>query len=192
MENTAKSSNENRVNGVDVRALGDTIKAVREDPDLGSACFRATNRWRGQALNETVIGDFYCAGEERSHKQKFVFRNDEAHVLLGNDDAANPVEFILHALAGCITTTTVYHAAARGIHIDELETSLEGKLDLQGLLQTDSKVNPGYENIKVEMKIKSNASDEQIKALKSFFPFSPVFDTLKRPVSLEVNVSVEK
>src|SRR5690606_19318784 len=112
------------------------------------------------------IGQFFCAGEEHTHKQRFVFRNDEGYVLLGNDDAANPVEFVLHALAGCVTTTTVYHAAARGIHIDELETTLEGDLDLQGLLQTDPSVPSGYQAIRVEMRIKSDAKPEQIEELK--------------------------
>ncbi len=115
MGSEAMAVKEKRVNGVNVYELHDTIKALRENPGLGRACFRASNQWKGQALNETQIGKFYCAGEERTHKTKFVFQNDEAHALLGNDEAANPVEFILHALAGCVTTTTVYHAAARGI-----------------------------------------------------------------------------
>lgn len=176
------------VNGVNIEDLHGTISAVRREPALGKAIFRARNQWKGQALNETEIGDFYCAGEERQHKHKLVYQNDEGYVLLGNDDAANPVEFVLHGLAGCVTTTTVYHAAAHGIHIDELETILEGDLDLQGLLQTDPEVQSGYESIRVTMKIKSNATEKQLETLKEFYKYSPVFDTLTRPVKVTVNV----
>lgn len=188
MEQTRRKEVVRRVNGVSTKDLHDTISAVRREPSLGRAVFRARNRWQGQALNETEIGDFYCAGEERQHKQKFVLQNDEGYVLLGNDDAPNPVEFILHGLAGCITTTTVYHAAAHGITIEELETTLEGSLDLQGLLQTDPAVDCGYERITVSMKIKSNATDEQTDMLKRFYKYSPVFDTLTRAVDVAVNV----
>ena len=189
MEQLARNeTEEKRVNGVSIKDLHGTISAVRNEPSLGKAIFRARNQWKGQALNETEIGDFYCAGEERQHKQKFVFQNDEGYVLLGNDDAANPVEFVLHGLAGCVTTTTVYHAAAHGIHIDELETTLEGNLDLQGLLQTDPSVPCGYQGVKVSMKIKSNATEEQLEMLKGFYKYSPVFDTLTRAVNVDVTV----
>jgi uncharacterized OsmC-like protein len=109
--------------------------------------------------------------------------------LLGNDDAANPVEFILHGLAGCLTTTTVYHAAAHGINIQSLETTLEGDLDLQGLLQTDPTVPSGYQEIRVSMKIKSDAKEDQLESLKNFYRFSPVFDTLMRPVKVNVSIN---
>lgn len=180
-----------RVNGVPVEDLHETIRAVRGNPELGRASFSATNKWLGQGLNETEIGTFHCAGEDRTHVRKFVFRNDEPHVLLGKDEGANPVEFVLHALAGCVTTTTVYHAAARGIKIDELETTLEGDLDLQGLLQTDPSVPSGYQNIRVKMNIKSDADEKQLAELKQFFAYSPVFDTLTRAVKVDVDVNVK-
>jgi uncharacterized OsmC-like protein len=186
---TAKKQ-EQRVNGVDLVGLHDTIKAVRENPTLGKARFSATNTWKGQALNETEIGTFFCAGEEHTHKKRLVLQNDEAHVLLGEDDAPNPVEFILHALAGCVTTTTVYHAAALGIRIQELETTLEGDLDLQGMLQTDPTVPCGYQNIRVGMRIKSDADGEKLEKLKTLFRFSPVFETLTRAVEVDVTVNM--
>lgn len=187
-QTTTQKTQGKTVNGVRVGDLHATISAVRQEPSLGKAIFRARNQWQGQALNETEIGNFFCAGEEREHKQKFTYQNDEGYVLLGNDDAANPVEFVLHGLAGCVTTTTVYHAAAHGIHIDEMETILEGDLDLQGLLQTDPSVPSGYQGIRVSMKIKSDASDKQLKMLKTFYKYSPVFDTLTRAVEVKVDV----
>lgn len=188
MRNEALKMKENRVNGVAVDDLQETIKNVKNNPALGAACFRATNRWLGQALNETEIGSFDIGGETHNHVKKFVFRNDEHFSLLGKDEGANPVEFILHALAGCVTTTTVYHAAARGIQIESLETTLEGDIDLQGLLQTDPSVPAGYQNIRVKMDIKSDASPEKVEELKNLFKLSPVFDTLTRAVNVEVDV----
>lgn len=188
MERQQTAEQVTRINGVDAEALHGTIAAVRREPALGKAIFRARNRWLGQALNETEIGDFLAAGQEHTHKKRFVFQNDEGYVLLGEDNAANPVEFVLHALAGCFTTTTVYHAAAHGITIDELETTLEGTLDLQGLLQTNRSVPSGYQAIRVSMAIKSNATKEQLEQLRSFYRFSPVFDTLTRAVPVEVTV----
>ena len=190
MENTAREQNGSTVNGVDVKALHNTISALRKQPEMGESRFRASNRWQGGALNQTEIGKFYCAGEERTHKKRFVFQNDEAHVLLGNDDGANPVEFVLHALAGCITTTTAYHAAARGIPIRSIETELEGELDLQGLMQTDPTIPCGYQKIQVTMKIKSDAPPEKIEELRTLFQYSPVFDTITRAVPVEVQVKI--
>lgn len=190
MNATNAKQAEKRVNGVDVGALHETIRAIRTEPNLGHAQFRAWNTWKGQALNETEIGDFFCAGEERTHKKKLVYQNDEGYVLLGNDDAGNPVEFILHALAGCITTTTVYHAAAHGITIKALETTLEGDLDLQGLLQTNPSVPCGFQNIRVSMKIDSDANAEQQDLLRTFYRYSPVFETLTRPTNVAIEVAV--
>lgn len=189
MTNAAPALKEKRVNGVHLMNLHDTIKAVRQNPELGRSRFRATNQWLGQALNRTTIGDYFAAGQERRHKTTFVFENDEGEVLLGNDQAANPVEFILHALAGCVTTTTVYHAAALGINIHSLETTLEGDIDLRGFLGLSEEVPCGYQNIRVTMKIKSDAPAEKIEKLKQLYRFSPVFDTLTRAV--DVNVTVE-
>jgi uncharacterized OsmC-like protein len=182
---------EKRINGVNVAALHETIRAVRQEPSLGISRFRATNRWMGQALNQTTVGKFYTAGQEHSHERDFVLENDEAAVLLGKDAAANPVEYILHALAGCVTTTTVYYAAANGISIQELETTLEGDLDTRGFLGISKEVATGYQNIRVRMKVKSDATPEKMEALKKFYENSPVFGTLTRGVAVNVDVETQ-
>jgi len=105
--------------------------------------------------------------------------------LLGQDKGANPVEYVLVALAACVTTSVVYHAAARGIHVESVESSLEGNIDLRGFLGISEEVLKGYENISVTMKIKSDASPEQLRELTEL---SPVFDTLTRAVPVKVNV----
>jgi uncharacterized OsmC-like protein len=172
------------LNGLDLKALVGTVAAVKADPALGRFEFRARNRWINGGENRTTIKDFYGAGrEDDSRREPFVFTNGEPPVLLGANEGANPVEFLLHALAGCVTTTTVLHAAARGIRITKLATELTGTLDVQGLLGLDDGVPAGYEQVRIQMRIEADCSDEELAELLSFAQkHSPVCNTICRPV----------
>ena len=129
------------INGLDVQAAADTIAAMKADKTLAKFQFRAKNVWISGGENRSTIRDFYGAGrEDKSRSKAFEFINGEPPVLLGDNEGANPVEFLLHALAGCVTTTFVLHAMARGITLRELSTVLEGDIDLQGLLGLDDAV----------------------------------------------------
>src|SRR5690606_41253213 len=113
--------------------------------------------------------------------------NGAPPVLLGNNEGANPVEFLLHALAGCVTTTFVLHAMARGIVIKELSTELSGDLDLQGLLGLDETVSPGYEQIRIRMHVKADCSDKDLEDLLAYAQqHSPVCNTICRPVPVVI------
>jgi uncharacterized OsmC-like protein len=176
------------INGLDTEKLVATVAALRANPTLAQFEFRARNRWISGGENRSTIREFYGAGaEDTSRSEPFVFTNGEPPVLLGRNEGANPVEFLLHALAGCVTTTTVLHAAARGIEIESLTTRLVGDIDLQGLLALDD-VPPGYRQIRVEMDIKArNASDDELDALLRFAQdHSPVCNTVCRPVPVIV------
>ncbi|MEE8295792.1 MAG: OsmC family protein, partial [Sphingomonadales bacterium] len=120
------------VNGVNVTALNETIEAVKGDHAIAKFIFQANNQWLGGALNRTTINDYYGALEHQTRENPFVFDNDEPPVLLGEDRGANPVEFLLHGLAGCLTTTLAFHAASRGIEIEAISSELKGDLDLRG------------------------------------------------------------
>jgi uncharacterized OsmC-like protein len=135
-----------------------------------------------------VIRDFYGAGrEDTSRSSSFEFTNGEPPVLLGNNEGANPVEFLLHALAGCVTTTFVLHAMARGIAIKELSTELAGDLDLQGLLGLDDNVSPAYEQIRIRMHVKADCSDKELDDLLAYAQqHSPVCNTVCRPVPVVI------
>ena len=131
---------------------------------------------------------FYGCGQDLSHEKGFTLAAGEPDILLGRDRGANPVEHLLHALASCVTTSMVYHAAARGIAIERVETSLEGDLDLQGFLGLDPSVRNGYQQIRLKQRIKGNITDEQLRELSSLGPtFSPVFDSLKNGVPLSIS-----
>lgn len=176
------------LNGLDTQKMVETVTALKADPALARFEFRARNRWISGGENRSAIKDFYGAGaEDGSRPQPFEFTNGEPPVLLGNNEGANPVEFLLHALAGCVTTTTVLHAAARGIEIESLSTTLAGEIDLQGLLALDD-VPAGYRGIRIEMDIKArNATDAELDELLGFAQaHSPVCNTVCRPVPVVV------
>jgi len=179
------------INGVDVGQLRTTIDNIKGDPGLAKARFRAVNRWRNGGHSTITIHDFYSARQELVHKHDFKFEADEPPLLLGEDKGANPVEYVLTALSGCLTTALIYHASARGIAIEEVESELEGDLDLRGFLGISDKVRNGYENIRVTFRIKADAPQETLDELVLLAQQrSPVFDIVTNPVS--VNVKAEK
>lgn len=180
---TTETKIENKINGVDLTRLGGVIEAVTEDNTLAEFKFRSSNEWIDGGHNRSSIKNFYgCGQEDTSRKASFTYNADEPDVLLGSDNGANPVEYLLHALAGCMTTTMVYHAAARGIVIEEMRSELEGELDLRGFLGMDESVRPGYQKIRAKFKVKSNATEEQLREL---LKFSPMCDSVCHPVTVE-------
>ena len=176
------------INGLDRNAAVATIAAIKADKSLARFQFRARNIWVNGGENRSTIRDFYGAGQEdTSRTSSFEFTNGEPPVLLGNNEGANPVEFLLHALAGCVTTTTVLHAAARGITIRSLSTELEGDIDLHGLLGLDESVAPGYREIRINMHIEADCSDDELADLLQFAQgHSPVCNTVCRPVPVVI------
>lgn len=185
---TAPTTTRTHLNGVDVPALLETIEAMKADPSLGESQWRNRNRWHDGGLNRSEIQGFYAAGrEDDSRKVAFVFDNDEPPVLLGQNRGPNPVEFILHALAGCVTTTMVYYAAVKGIELSRVETEFEGDIDLRGLLGVSNEVDPGYRQIRIGVRLEGDASEDQLDELIEIAKaHSPVFDTVTRPVDVQV------
>ncbi|MDI3462485.1 MAG: hypothetical protein OJF50_001306 [Nitrospira sp.] len=174
------------INGVDVERMGATVQAVQQNPSLASHQFRAANRWIDGGHNRSTIQSFYGAGQEDSIRTKpFMLDADEPPALLGKDQGANPVEYVLHALAACLTTSLVYHAAARGIKVESVESKLEGDLDLRGFLGISGQVRRGYQSVRVNVTIKSDASAEQLEELTKF---SPVYDILSNPVPVSIQI----
>jgi uncharacterized OsmC-like protein len=177
-----------RVNGLDMDAAFATVDAIKADPGLARFQFRARNRWIGGGENRSTIRDFYGAGrEDDSRAMPFAFTNGEPPVLLGNNEGANPVEFLLHALAGCVTTTLVLHAAVRGIAIRELSSELDGDLDVRGLLGLDDSVAPGYERIRIRLRVVADCSEAELDDLLAVAQrHSPVCNTVCRPVPVSI------
>jgi uncharacterized OsmC-like protein len=178
-------------NGLDVTRLLETIAAVDAQPELAGFKFRISNRWLGAAANQSQVQGFYGCAQEMEHTRSLSMIADEPEVLLGQDQGANAGEVLLHALAACITTSIIYHAAARGIALDAVESSLEGDVDLRGFLGIDPSVRNGFQQIRVIVRIRSNATDEQIQEIAALGPaFSPIYDSITR--GLPVAVTAER
>lgn len=177
------------INGVNVDDLFTTIDTIKATPAMAKFRFRLQNQWEDAGQNRSIVGGFYGAGQELSRTKSFLLKADEPAILLGKDAAANPVEHLLHALAACLTTSMIYHAAARGIAIEEVESSFEGDIDLHGFLDLDEKVRKGYQGIRVNFKIKADVADEQLQEIVALGTgHSPVFDSLTKGVPVFVTV----
>jgi len=174
------------LNGVDTDALLTTISAIKSDPTIAEFKFRSTNDWIDGALNRSQIKSFFGAKQDdTSRSEPFVFENDEPPILLGENRAPNPVEFLLHGLAGCITTTLVYHAAVRGIKLNSVKSTLEGDIDLHGLLAMSDDIRPGYQQIRITFDIDSPATRSELEELIHFAKnHSPVADSVSNPVDV--------
>ncbi len=177
-----------KLNSLDLEQMTQTIAALKADPALAQFQFRARNKWIQGGENRSTIKEFYGAGrEDDSRTAPFVFTNGEPPVPLGANEGANPVEFLLHALAGCVTTTFILHATARGITIREMSTELDGDMDLQGLLALDETVPASYKNIRIKMNVQADCSDEEVDDLMAFTQaHSPVCNTVCTPVPVTV------
>jgi len=188
-QQSPQSEATNVVNGVDLEVLGGTVGAVQADPELGVCRFRASNSWVDGARNESRVTGFYGAAQEIAHRQPFTMIADEPPILAGNDDGANPVEYLLHALASCLTTSMVAHAAVRGIRIEAMTSELEGDLDLNGFLGLNPETPKGYTHIRARFRV--DAAEGDIDAIRELANFSPVFNTLKNGVNIDVQVELK-
>ena len=183
---TTIAENKAVVNGIEMSVLQETVKAIQNDPELGVCQFRASNKWIGANHNRSNITGFHAAKQELRHGQEFEMHADEPPMLAGQDQAPNPVEHLLHALASCVTTSMVAHAAVRGIEIEELESELEGDINLRGFLGLASDVPKGYTDIRMKFKVKTDESN--MEKLKSLAEFSPVYNSLVHGVNVSVEV----
>jgi uncharacterized OsmC-like protein len=177
------------VNGVSVTKLFQTVGAIQSNSSIADFNFRAKGKWVNGGHNRTIINDFYGACQTHSRSQPFVYEKDEPPVLLGEDHGANPVEYALAALNGCLTSSLIYHAAAQGVKIEDVETTLSGDIDLHGFLGLDENVRNGYKKIQVNFSIKSDASEEKLRELVELAQKrSPVFDIISHPTPVEVSM----
>ena len=180
-------------NGVDTGVMFATLDAIKAQPELGKFQFRAENHWIDGAHNRTTIQNFYGAGQEdTSRAEAFTIDAGEPAILLGKDTGANPAESLLHALAACLTTSLVYVAAARGVKLTEVESTLEGDMDVQGALGLNDDYRNGFERIRVSFKVKGDAPEEKIQEVVARAQArSAVFDMVTNGVPVSVNVTTD-
>ena len=178
-------------NGVDTVQLFGTLDAVKADPSIARFQFRARNRWLGGAHNRSTIRDFYAANQEdTSRSREFVLDAGEPAILLGTDTGPNPAEYLLHALAACLTTSLVYVAAARGIHLTKVESTVTGDMDVRGALGLSNDVRNGFERIRVEFHVEGAAPEAKLREVMARAQQrSAVFDMISNGVPVAVEVT---
>lgn len=177
------------VNGVDRERLSATIAAVVADTALAHFEFRAENAWLGGGHTRSSIQGFFGVGQEDATRtEPFTVDADEPLVLLGHNLAPNPGEYLLHALASCLTATVVYHAAARGIAVDGVTCSVHGDVDLRGFLGLDPGIRPGFQQIRVTLTLTGDFDERQFAELTGLTQFSPVRDSLAVGVPIDITV----
>ena len=177
-------------NGVDTATLFATLDAVRQAPEAARFQFRARNQWVSGTHNRTTIGDYFGVGEERAHEATFVFDADHPAILVGTDRGPTPAEFVLHALASCLTAGLANIAAARKIRLTEVRSTVTGDIDLNGILGLNPGVRNGYQQITVTFTIKGDAPAEKLRELvDQSRARSAVYDVItgRVPVTIEVD-----
>jgi uncharacterized OsmC-like protein len=186
------TTTENAVrNGVDTATLFATLDAVKSDPELAKFQFRATNRWLHGTHNQSTLHGFHGAKQEMTHKQPFTYDADHPPVLVGSDNGPTPVEFLLHALAACLTAGIANIAAARGVKLTEVSSTVEGDIDLLGILGLSKEVRNGYQQIKVSFVVRGDDPEKLRAVVEQSRSRSAVFDVLTNGVPVFVHIDTD-
>jgi uncharacterized OsmC-like protein len=175
-------------NGVDTATLFATIDAVKAHNEIAKFQFRATNQWVSGTHNRSTIHGFYGAMQEMEHASTHVFDADHPAVLVGTDNGPTPVEYVLHALAACLTAGIANIAAARGIELTSVESTVEGDIDLLGILGLSDEVRNGYQQIRVGFTIRGDDPEKLRSVVEQSRNRSAVFDVLTNGVPVSITV----
>jgi uncharacterized OsmC-like protein len=180
-------------NGVDVPTLFATLDAVKANPQIADFRFRARNTWVSGTNNRTTIQGFYGAGQEDSSRtEPFTYDADHPAVLVGTNKGPTPVEFLLHAIAACLTAGLANVAAARGVTLHRVESTVEGDIDLLGILGLSPDVRNGYRQIRVSFTVAGDATPEQLAALvEQSRRRSAVYDVLTNGTDVVIDVNAD-
>jgi len=176
-------------NGVDTATLFATLDAVKGDPALAKFQFRATNQWVSGTHNRSTIHGYHGAKQDLTHREAFTFEADHPPVLVGSDQGPTPVEFLLHALAACLTAGIANVAAARGVTLTEVSSTVEGDIDLLGILGLSDEVRNGYQQIRVSFVLRGDNPEKLRSVVEQSRRRSAVFDVITNgvPVSIDVD-----
>jgi uncharacterized OsmC-like protein len=185
-------TNESTRNGVDTATLFATIDAVKAAPEAARFQFRAHNEWVSGTHSRGTMHDYFGVGEERTHERSFTFDADHPAVLVGRDNGPTPVEFVLHALAACLTAGLANIAAARRVNLTEVRCTVTGDIDLNGILGLDPSVRNGYQNVAVRFTVKGDAPAEKLRDIvEQSRARSAVYDVITNRVPVTIEVATD-
>ena len=179
-------------NGVDTATLFATLDAVRANTDIAKFQFRATNRWVSGTHNQSTIDGFYGAMQEMRHIEPRTFDADHPAVLVGNDNGPTPVEYLLHALAACLTAGIANIAAARGVQLSEVSSTVEGDINLLGILGLDPSVRNGFQQIRVSFSLRGDDPEKLRMIVDQSRARSAVFDVITNGVPVQIDVQAAR
>jgi uncharacterized OsmC-like protein len=187
MTTSNATEQKNMTNGVDVGQVMNVISAIEADPGYAKFQWRATNQWINGGLSRSRVKDFFAGNaEDATREEAFSIDADEPAIAAGQNRAPNSMEYVLHALATCLTGTLVYHAAVRGIRIEAVESSYTGDMDVRGLFGLAEKVRKGFNKVTVNMRVKSEASVEELTELAMY---SPVYEMVSQSLPVEFTLT---
>jgi uncharacterized OsmC-like protein len=185
----ATQTTETTVNGIKTDVVHNLAETIEADPLQGKCRFQLINKWVSGGHNNSIVANYVIAGREYYHQRPFQVEADEPVEMAGSDQAPNPTEHLLHALLSCLTSSMVYHAATRGIIIEELESQAEGDIDIRGLMGVSEDIRKGYEKIRVQFKVKTDPKN--LERLRDLCEFSPVFDVVRHGTPVEVTIETK-
>jgi len=184
---SAVEQKKDMTNGVDVGQVMNVIGAIEADAGYAKFQWRATNQWINGGLSRSRVKDFFAGNaEDTTREEAFTLDADEPAIAAGQNSAPNSMEYVLHALATCLTGTLVYHASVRGIRIEAVESSYKGDMDVRGLFGLADDVRKGFDKVTVNMRVKSEASVEELTELAMY---SPVYEMVSRSVPVEFTLA---
>ena len=177
-------------NGVNVQALLDARAALKDAPEATQFTWRASCKWQNGTYSKTNVHGFYGLGQEQQHKTETSFDADHPAIFASEDRGITPIEYVLVGLASCLTAGIAAVAQNRGIQLRSVESKLEGRMDIRGILGMDSDVRNGYDDIKVTFTIDADASKPEIEAIVAQSQKrSAVYDVIANPVNVTVEVA---
>ena len=177
-------------NGVNVQALLDARNALVDAPEAAQFTWKASTEWKGGTHSHSVVEEFFGLGDDQAHRTIFTFDADHPEVFASEDHGATPVEFVLVGLASCLTAGVAAVAQNRGIQLNSVTATIEGDMDILGILGGDPEVRNGFNHIKVKYDIDADASREDIEALVAQSQKrSAVFDVITNPTNVTVEVN---
>lgn len=177
-------------NGVNVQALLDAREALKGAPEAAKFTWRASCKWQNGTHSTTKVQSFFGLGQEQGHKNESAFEADHPEIFASEDKGITPVEYVLIGLASCLTAGVAAVAQNRGIQLRSVESKIEGKMDIRGILGIDSDVRNGYDDVKITFKVDADASKKEIEALVAQSQKrSAVYDIITNPVNVTVEVA---
>jgi uncharacterized OsmC-like protein len=177
-------------NGVNVQALLDAREALTAAPEAAQFKWRASNTWVNGTHSQSTVEEFFGLGTDQHHHTSFSFEADHPEIFASEDHGMTPVEFVLVGLASCLTAGVAAVAQNREIQLRSVKATIEGDMDVQGILGIDSDVRNGFSGIRVSYEIDADASDEDIKALVGQSQKrSAVYDIVTNPTNVNVEVT---